>query len=351
MSSTETREQLIRDAERIRKRLEEVKALAKDNKDSTAEELAAIAIDHGAMQRKHGVKTLELVEEVHESTVSCLANISTLNTQGLELDLAVQDIKEQQAKMTNDITSNGERVAQAVRTANLAKTSSASALNTAQQAQLEASMRWMVVKNIPLPAHGGKETYRDRFNGVMKMITELEVRNVQIFACHRLPAKPGTGVIPHMRVQVGGEIQRQLVFEGIDAAIKSRVNDRNVNTPFPYAVSADVPQYAKNKFKELNKLAVIYWENHKGARTRVAMRGAWPTLCVRPTGKQKYEPIEQAALDQLRSISRGLKEAQKRKHQEPMQLDPGPSSSSGAAGPKKSLAAPRASARLKSKDN
>ena len=350
MSTAATREQMILDAERIRKKLEEIRAKAQSANNHAIDHVASVAIDLGAVQRKHGVRTLELIDEVNNTAVTAMESVATLNTQGLEHDIEIAKIKEENEQVKEELAKGGQECAKAVKTANLAKSVSSSALNVAQQAQLEASMKWVVIKNIPLPDNGQKESYRDRFNGVMRVLVELNVDNVQVHACHRLPVRPGSGAIPNMRVQLGGDIQRQLVFEGVDKIIKSKANDPQDSTPFEYIISADVPTYAKRRFKDLNQLAQLHRDTApRGTRTRVAMKGAWPALFIRPVGKNKYEQVTKEFEDQLRSKSRGLKETQKRKQgPEPMELSQPSTSKPKEA--KTMNSAPRTSARLKSKD-
>ena len=72
MSSAQTREQLILDAERIRQRLEKIKAIAVASNNHAIDQVASLAIEKSAAQRKHRVRTLELIDEINATALTAM---------------------------------------------------------------------------------------------------------------------------------------------------------------------------------------------------------------------------------------------------------------------------------------
>jgi hypothetical protein len=114
MSTAATREQMILDAERIRKKLEEIKAKAQAANNHGIDHVATVAIDLGTAQRKHGVKTLELIGEVNASAVTAMESVATLNTQGLEHDIEIAKIREEADLVKEDLAKGGQECAKGV---------------------------------------------------------------------------------------------------------------------------------------------------------------------------------------------------------------------------------------------
>lgn len=339
------------DAERIRARFEEIRRTAVKAGDGVGNELATASMDQNNVFRQATLRALEVGEGAERTSSMALESAANCNKAMTELGAEMTTVRDETAQLAETVVKTAETAERARKEANTAKASSSAALNLAQKGQLEASLSWIVIKNIPQPDNGEKEMFTDRMRGVQKVLGEIGIREqVHVAACHRLPSK--VGLIPNMRVQLAGEAQRRLVFEAVDKAIKHKISEGD-NTPFEHIISADIPTYAKKKFKELNILGQLHRDNApQGTRTRVAMKGAWPALFIRAAGKNKYEEAGEQLMNDLRSAAR-KKRDQKRKTPgaEAMDLDNQPSGSKAKKRPDFTKPATvRSSARNKSKD-
>jgi hypothetical protein len=236
------------------------------------------------------------------------------------------------------------------------------ALNLAQLSQLESSARCLVVKNEPLQGVGDKETYMEKLEAANKVMEEIGVsRLVTINSVQRLQkrADVGSDVLPNLRIQIAGEGMRKMVFEAVEVMAKD-------NSPPPYIFAADIPAYAKKKFKEMNALGKICRDrNLKTVKTRVLMRNNWPHLFTKRANETRYSPASDELIQSLREARREsfLTKPQKRKADpaKPMEVQQAPEAApsagaaagsakkgkAGAAGASKASMTLRASTRTK----
>lgn len=300
------REQLVLDAEAVRTRLLELKATKE------TQPLIKAAVDQNQVNRKYTVKALEAIEEVQETATIGLNSVSTLNATVCAQDDALKKLKGETARLDAESLARKTEVKESNKLANTAKNLSVNALNVAQKAQLAASQQWIVIKGVPAPQ--GKELYGELFDKVSDIFLGLNIANrISVNAVQRLPKNKDDPSPANTRVQLGGEAQRRLVFAAIEKTIEERKRMGD-NRPYEYSMAADVPSYAKRRFKELNQLAILHRQNSpQGIRTRVSMKGPWPQLFVRLNGARTYEPAKAELLEHLRSLRRGTNRGQKRK--------------------------------------
>lgn len=300
------REQLVIDAEAVRTRLLELKA------SKECQPIVKAAIDQNNLSRIYTVKAFKAIEGVEETATIGLNSINSLNKTVCAQDTELKKLKGETARLDSEASTSKAELKASQKLANAAKSLSTNALNVAQKAQLAASQQWIVIRGVVSPI--GKEAFGDLLDKVTKIFAELKVIDrITINAVHRLPKNKDDPSPANTRVQLGGEAQRRVVFAAIEREIEERKRIGN-NVPYEYTMAADVPSYAKRKFKELNQLSILHRQNSPhGTRTRVSMKGPWPQLFVRLPGARIYEPANNELLDHLRTLRRGSGRGQKRK--------------------------------------
>ena len=326
---TDIKNKLVRDAEAVRRRLEDIRARAAKSKEHTLVKELTEEVATGLSQaRQVGAKSMGFIAELQDGQERNLESIQTLHEAAEESSTRMEALGECVKRGKEETTLLREEHNETKRSVKVTTTTADTALNLAQRAQLEASARWVIIKNVPL-VNAEKETYTDRYEVTMDILEGLGIANmVSVTGVQRLLKREGAdpNQPPNLRVQVAGEQQRRVIFDSVERATRE-------GHPPTQSFAADIPAYAKKRFKEMNALSKLCRDLDRTKRTRVMLRNNWPHLYIKEEAGGKYLPASDETINRLRmenkhqrekakkTKSTGAKPKQAKASQEEMDMD------------------------------
>jgi hypothetical protein len=305
---TEIKTKLVRDAEAVRKRLEEIRARAGKSKELHIVKDLTEEVTAGLSQARHvGAKAMEFIAELQDGQERNLESLQTLHEAAEIASGKIEDLGDH-AKKSNEETlllrEEHQETKKAVKS-NSAK--SDTALNLAQKSQLEASARWIIIKNVPM-ANKDKESYTERYEATIEILEGLGIANlVSVTGVQRLLKREGADPKqpPNLRVQVAGEQQRRVIFDSVERATRA-------GHPPTQTFAADIPAYAKKRFKEMNALSKLCRDLDRSKRTRVMLKSNWPHLYIKEEAGGRYLPATDETIAKLRTENKNMREKAKK---------------------------------------
>ena len=316
LNARQVKEKLIRETENVRKRLLELrghtpKVKSTEKAMTLVSEITEQTVEGLNSLTQGTIKSLDLSLAATDAANSALGSVNTVQENALLTDDRIETLETDTTKMMDQL----EEVKQAgLKTQkelkrNVGKTDMA--LSISQRRELEESSRWLIIKNVPLALdESGKEDTRARFNLAYRLFEEFSITEwVQVTGAQRLQKRKGVpdSIIPNLRIQLGGEGMRKIVLEAVDKAHRT---GHLTN----YIFQADVPAYAKKKFKEMNALAKVCRDLSKGrTKTKIGMKANWPHVFTKDEFDNRYTPATDEQMEKFRSANKESRESLKRK--------------------------------------
>ena len=237
------------------------------------------------MPRRHDCRTgvCNGSDPFLETNTSKALTIAEKNEQALkdaakEMDKLRKQVKELQTAQEKT-TKTVEEASQKQKT-NLTKV---------QQIQLTQSENVNICRNIKPITKNKTESYEELEAAFSRAVREILSHDVKVAHVKRLQKVKGdTSRGPStMRVELANRGDKIKIFRAVEQMVKNQAQ-------FDYTFTNEIPQYALNAYKHLNKVALVVRQSHKGVKTRVTINPGdhWPSLMVRKDSQSSYVKID-----------------------------------------------------------
>ena len=228
------------------------------------------------------VFAIEAIQQMENNTAKAIS-IAQKNEQALkdaakELDKLKKQVKElQSAQEKTDKTV--EETSQKQKT-NITKV---------QQIQLAQSENVLICRNIKPITKNKTESYEEPEAAFSRAVREILSHDVKVAHVKRLQKVKGdtSRGSSTMRVELANRGDKIKIFHAVEHMVKNQEH-------FDYTFTNEIPQYALNAYKHINKVALVVRQSHKGMKSRVTINPGdhWPSLMVRKDNQSNYVKID-----------------------------------------------------------